>query len=85
MALPPLSPRIALPVPAVRVQAKASALNISAPERPAMPGRYLLPDDGADFDALSDALAGAGALAGAWAGYGIIQALTMALLIGRCG
>lgn len=53
------------------------------PSSATAPGRYLLPNDDADFDALSDTMASASELANAWAGYGIIQAITLGLLVGR--
>ncbi|PNW72097.1 hypothetical protein CHLRE_16g682550v5 [Chlamydomonas reinhardtii] len=64
----------------------AAELNISEPLQAGDPGRYLLPDAAVaagQMEALADVMGSAQELSDLWAAYGLIQAITLILLIGR--
>ena len=65
------------------VQARWSALNLTTPSQPSMPGRNQLPDAPEQLTPLAGAMASTHQLVGMWAAYGIIQAFTLVLLVAR--
>ncbi|KAG2430825.1 hypothetical protein HXX76_009800 [Chlamydomonas incerta] len=74
--------------PAAReaLQRTAAELNISEPLRAGDPGRYLLPDSAeaaGQMDSVADVMTKAEELSDLWAAYGLMQAVTLILLIAR--
>ncbi|GLC58900.1 hypothetical protein PLESTB_001415300 [Pleodorina starrii] len=69
---------------AAMLQSSIMALNITQPTEAGRPGRYLLPDAPNDqLNELAAVLDATHRMSGAWTVYGILQALTQVLLIGR--
>ncbi|GLC42756.1 hypothetical protein PLESTM_001376400 [Pleodorina starrii] len=71
-------------VQTAKLQSSLTALNLTEPFEASSPGRNLLPDASYDeFDELAGVFAATHGMTRAWTVYGITQAVTLMLLIGR--